>query len=79
MQTPGYTVQVAAYKTETAAATLASSLKSRGYPVRVFGTTAPYRVRIGRYPTEAQADSEARALKAKGIVGFVTSAEPISP
>jgi cell division protein FtsN len=72
-------VQVAAYKTHSAAEALATNLKGRGFPVRVFGDSTPYRVRIGRYATEAQADSEARALKAKGIVGFVTAAEPLTP
>jgi cell division protein FtsN len=72
-------VQVAAYQTQQAAATLADELKAKGYPVRVFGVEAPFRVRIGRYPTEAQADSVARALKAKGQVGFVTAAEPLAP
>jgi cell division protein FtsN len=72
-------VQVAAYQTHAAADALATSLKGRGYPARVYGAAAPFRVRIGRYATEAAADSEARVLKAKGQPGFVTAAEPLNP
>lgn len=75
MRMPGFTVQVAAYTTQAAAAQLVEKLAQRGYVARVFGTAAPFRVRIGRYATEGQADSAAVSLKRKGIGGFVARAE----
>lgn len=75
-RSPGYTIQIAAYKTHTAAAALVERLRGRGYVARIFGTTSPYRVRVGRFATEVQADSAVRSLKRKGITGFVTPGEP---
>jgi cell division protein FtsN len=72
---PGYTVQVAAYQTQAAAAALVEGLAHRGYVARIFGASAPFRVRVGHFATQAQADSAAQALRKKGITGFVTPGE----
>jgi cell division septation protein DedD len=71
-----YTVQVGAYPTRAAAATLQKSLIARGYEARIYGTTSPYRVRVGYYDTRAQADAAAQQMKAKQIAVYVTEAEP---
>jgi len=76
LRAPGYTVQVAAYKTHDSASALVKRLGARGYVAHIDGTAAPFRVRIGRFAAETQADSAARALKRKGIEGFVTEAPP---
>ena len=71
----GYTVQVAAYDTRTAAEGLIAKLKVRGYTARLATTVRPFRVRIGRYDTRADAVAAQQRLKAKGIDGFVTEME----
>ena len=71
----GYTVQVAAYDTRTAAEGLIAKLKVRGYTARLATTVRPFRVRIGRYDTRADAVAAQERLKAKGIDGFVTEME----
>ncbi len=75
VRTPGFTVQVAAYQTESAAQALVEHLRARGFVARIYGSSAPFRVRVGRFATETQADSAAGSLKSKGITGFVTPAE----
>ncbi len=75
VRTPGFTVQVAAYQTQSAAQALVDHLRARGFVARIYGSAAPFRVRVGRFVSEAQADSAARSLKRKGITGFVTPGE----
>lgn len=70
-----YTVQVAIFPKQRDADALAQVLTQRGFPVRVWGTTAPYRVRVGRYPTREQAEAAKAAMKAKRINGVVVEAE----
>jgi cell division protein FtsN len=69
-------VQVGAYPTRAAAATLQKSLIARGYEARVYGAASPYRVRVGYFDTRAQADAAAAQMKAKQIAVYVTEAEP---
>ena len=67
-----YTLQVAAYSTQSQADGLAKRLKARGLDVRVVGTASPFRVRIGRYATRAAATTAARELKARNIETRIT-------
>ncbi len=75
VRAPGFTVQVAAYQTQSAAQALVEHLRARGFVARIYGSGAPFRIRVGRFSSETQADSAARSLKSKGITGFVTPAE----
>ena len=70
----GYSVQVAAYNQKAEADKLVSTLKARGYAVRVDGSVAPFRVRIGRYLTEKDAEDALKRIKAKRMDGFVVRA-----
>ncbi len=72
--TNGYSVQVAAYNHKSEADKLVSTLKARGYAVRVDGSVAPFRVRIGRYATERAAEDALKRIKAKHMDGFVVRA-----
>src|SRR5438132_8292130 len=70
----GYSVQVAAYNQKAEADKLVSTLKARGYAVRVDGSVAPFRVRIGHYLTEKDAEDALKRIKAKRMDGFVVRA-----
>ena len=70
-----YSVQVAAYDTRAAADTLAKRLSTRGYNVRVVGSTKPFRVRVGRYPTRERAADAARQMAKLDVRGIVVEAE----
>lgn len=70
-----YSVQVAAYDTRVAADTLAKRLSTRGYNVRVVGTTKPFRVRVGRYPTRERAADAAQQMAKLDVHGIVVEAE----
>jgi hypothetical protein len=71
-----FSVQVAAYTARQDATSLASSLKGRGFDVRVVGDQAPYRVRIGRYASRADALSALTRMKSSRVTGIVVEAEP---
>jgi cell division protein FtsN len=68
-------VQVAAYDTRAAADTLAKRLSTRGYNVRVVGSSKPFRVRVGRYPTRERAADAARQMAKLDVRGIVVEAE----
>ena len=70
-----YSVQVAAYDTRAAADTLAKRLSTRGYNVRVVGTTKPFRVRVGRYPTRERAANAAQQMAKLNVKGIIVEAE----
>jgi cell division protein FtsN len=70
-----YSVQVAAYDTRAAADTLAKRLSTRGYNVRVVGSTKPFRVRVGRYPTRERAADTAQQMAKLNVRGVVVEAE----
>jgi len=69
--TGGFTVQVGAFPSRTAADALAAKLRKRGYEARVVSGKLN-RVQIGSYSTRSAATTEAKRLKGKGISGFVT-------
>lgn len=70
-----YSVQVAAYGTESEARKAVERLHARGIEARVDGTERPYRVRIGRYTTRTEATEALARFKKLGIDGFVTTGE----
>ena len=74
---PGFSVQVAAFPTEAAAASFRETLAAKGYDVRVWGTEAPFRVRVGRFATRAEASALAQELRSKMIAkdAYVVEAE----
>lgn len=67
-----YSVQIAAYDSEEAAARVVKILVEKGLEARLDGDSRPFRVRIGRYATRAEAVKAQRTLKAQGHAGFVT-------
>ena len=73
---PGWTVQVAAYRTEGEAQREAQKLTARGFDARVHGDASPYRVRIGRYATRASAVAAVGRMKKSRVPGIVVRAEP---
>ena len=70
-----YSVQVAAYDTRAAADSLAKRLSTRGYNVRVVGSSKPFRVRVGRYPTRERAANAAQQMAKLDVRGIVVEAE----
>lgn len=74
-RTGAFTVQVAAYETQSAADRLATSLRGQGLAARVVGTAKPFRVRVGRYATRGEAEDASRRVdavaKSKSIVVIV--------
>ena len=70
-----YSVQVAAYGTESEARKAVERLHARGIEARVDGTERPYRVRIGHYATRTEATEALARFKKLGIEGFVTTSE----
>lgn len=64
-QSGRWSVQAAAFSTDTEAREFAQTLIDRGYPARVDGTTAPFRVRFGHYPTREAATDASNAYKQK--------------
>jgi len=71
-----YSLQVAAFNKQRDAVALSDVLKQRGFPVRVWGTKAPFRVRVGRYPTREDAEAALVRMKAARVNGIVVEAEP---
>jgi cell division protein FtsN len=71
-----YSVQVAAYDSETSAQRLVQTLVGRGLQARVDGVERPFRVRIGRFTTRAEAVKALADLKSGGQDGFVTLVRP---
>ncbi|MEP7345406.1 MAG: SPOR domain-containing protein [Gemmatimonadaceae bacterium] len=71
-----FSLQVAAFKTNREAQTLAARLKRRGFDVRVSHQDTWYRVRIGRYASrEDAAGAQARAKGSK-VTTRIVEAEP---
>ncbi len=71
-----YTVQVAAFKEEGAAMSLARRLLTEGYDAWVLNATDRdplYRVRVGRHLTESEAHAQADRLAAGGHSPFLVS------
>jgi cell division septation protein DedD len=60
-----WSVQIAAFPTNSEAANFAAEMRQRGYDTRVDGTSAPFRVRFGRYATQAEATAAMNAYKTK--------------
>lgn len=58
-----WSYQVAAFNTRAEAERLAARLKAKGYPVRVFGSAAPFRVRVGEYATRDAATQASLGYK----------------
>ena len=73
---PGWTVQVAAYRTAGEAQRAAQKLTARGFDARVHGDASPYRVRVGRYATRASAVAAVGRMKKSRVPGIVVRAEP---
>jgi cell division septation protein DedD len=70
-----YSVQAAAYVTRDSAEVLAKRLSTRGYNVRIVGTSKPFRVRVGRYPTRDRAAEVLRELTKVNVQGMIVEAE----
>ena len=70
-----YSVQAAAYVTRDSAQVLAKRLSTRGYNVRIVGTSKPFRVRVGRYPTRDRAAEVLRELAQVSVKGIIVEAE----
>jgi len=70
-----YSIQVAAYDTREAADALAKRLSTRGYNVRVIGSSKPFRVRVGRYPTRDRAAEVVREMARVNVQGIIVQAE----
>ena len=73
----GFVVQLAAFADAKAAPTLASKLKTSGFPAYTETLKTPQgtmrRVRVGPYPTREVADAELAKLNAAGYRGVVTT------
>jgi len=70
-----YSVQAAAYVTRDSAEVLAKRLSTRGYNVRIVGTSKPFRVRVGRYPTRDRAAEVLREMAQVNVKGIIVEAE----
>ena len=70
-----YSVQAAAYATRDSAQVLAKRLSTRGYNVRILGTSKPFRVRVGRYPTRDRAAEVVREMTQVNVKGIIVEAE----
>lgn len=70
-----WSVQVAAYATESDATRLATRLKGLGYDARVTAGTGPYRVRVGRYASLGDATAMVHKLKAAKFTAIVVDTE----
>ncbi|HTK50241.1 MAG TPA: SPOR domain-containing protein [Gemmatimonadaceae bacterium] len=70
-----YSVQAAAFVTRDSAEVLAKRLSTRGYNVRIVGTSKPFRVRVGRYPTRDRAAEVLRELTQVNVKGMIVEAE----
>ena len=70
-----YSIQVAAYVTRDSAEVLAKRLSTRGYNVRIVGTSKPFRVRVGRYPTRDRAAEVVREMAQVNVKGIIVEAE----
>ena len=65
----------AAYVTRDSAEVLAKRLSTRGYNVRIVGTSKPFRVRVGRYPTRDRAAEVLREMAQVNVKGIIVEAE----
>jgi cell division protein FtsN len=72
-----YTIQLAAYNTKVEADRLVAKLGTSGVKARVSGENKPFRVRLAFYPTRQAALDEVASLKQRGIIGFVTTEDPV--
>jgi cell division protein FtsN len=54
---------------------LAKRLSTRGYNVRIVGTSKPFRVRVGRYPTRDRAAEVLREMTKVNVQGIIVEAE----
>lgn len=70
-----YSIQVAAYDTREPADALAKRLSTRGYNVRVIGSSKPFRVRVGRYPTRDRAAEVVQEMARVNVQGVIVQAE----
>jgi len=70
-----YSVQAAAFVTRDSAEVLAKRLSTRGYNVRIVGTSKPFRVRVGRYPTRDRAAEVLREMTKVNVQGIIVEAE----
>ena len=70
-----YSIQVAAYDTREPADALAKRLSTRGYNVRVIGSSKPFRVRVGRYPTRDRAAEVVQEMARANVQGVIVQAE----
>ncbi|MGH7703333.1 MAG: SPOR domain-containing protein [Gemmatimonadales bacterium] len=62
---PGFAVQVAAVKTQSAADKVAAALKAVGFESHTLGAAGLIKVRVGHYPDRASAQAAAAKVKAK--------------
>ena len=73
----GFVVQLAAFADAKSAASLASKLKSAGFPAYIETSKTPQgtmrRVRVGPYPARDAADAQLVKLSAAGYRGVVTT------
>ena len=76
---PQWSAQVAAYRTQPEAETLARSLRSRGYDARVVLLEPYYRVRIGAFVTQQEAVALVNRLRQQRIDAIVVEAERREP
>lgn len=72
-----YTIQLAAYNTRVDAERLVAKLLSRDVRARVSGSEKPFRVRLQFFATREEALAHAAVLQRRGIIGFVTTEEPL--
>ena len=72
-----YTIQLAAYNTRVDADRLVAKLLSRDVRARVSGSEKPFRVRLQFFATREEALAHAAVLQRRGIIGFVTTEEPL--
>ncbi len=62
---PGFSVQVAAIKTQSAADKVVSALKASGFDSHTVKDAGLFKVRVGHYPDRASAQATAAKVKAK--------------
>lgn len=72
----GWSVQVAAFRTQQSANQLRARLAARGFPVRAVKVGALWRVRVGRYDSREAAEAARGRMRAGNVNGIVVEAEP---
>jgi cell division septation protein DedD len=72
----GWSVQVAAFRTQQSANRLRAGLAARGFPVRAVKVGSLWRVRVGRYATREAAEAARGRMRAGNVDGIVVEAEP---